>query len=160
MSSKNITVEILKKNNQSLYPEHITVRNKRTSEFAHLYFDKGSLVKITYLVHDSAHMKEHIESYIVNSGKFVSCPVKSSEADTYKKPRHRFFINTFSSYQNHKVIFFFDGGLSGTALSIDMDSNYQCLQNAYIHNYDATIETYTRQTLCPNLKNCKESGRI
>ena len=50
---KNLKVKILKKSKDAPYPEHIIVERPETHELAHLYFNEGTLSKLTHIKRDS-----------------------------------------------------------------------------------------------------------
>ena len=142
MTKKSITVEILKKDKAASCPDHITVRQNTTGEFVHLYFDEGTLKKMIYFVHNGIKTKSEIKKvYSVQKGCFQSLSV--SEKENTSSSLKPFYYLSMSAVNHNRKILFFDPNL-GTALSIKMDMNGKCIPDAYLHNYGADIEIYTR----------------
>ena len=138
---KDITIQILKERDQSAYPQHITVKRTSTGELAHLYFDKGNLKRMTYLVHNKKTGKDELKmDYTIQNGQFqLTTPDEVSSEKV-------FFIRTMSAVANRKNILFFDDNAL-VAASIKMDLNGQCLPD-YLDNHRADI-TYISDSQKP-----------
>ena len=129
--SKDITIEILKKDNTAVYPNHISVKQHSTNEFVHLYFDEGNLKRMTYPIHNPKQEKDELKA----DYRFQDGQIQSISSDE-NLPRKVFFVRTMSPVKQTRKILFFDE--DGVAASIKMDMNGQCLPD-YIDNHHAEV---------------------
>ena len=166
---KNLKVKILKKSKDAPYPEHIIVERPETHELAHLYFNEGTLSKLTHIKRDSQikmawnERERKYEVSLPSYTVFQECLIKNGQLIYTKGLEDRdFFKISFSRRWCSNSIEFKSSTRALPDFFVEMDSDFKCVPNAYIRDYGTVkigfIYPHQKRRTCPS-KNIKQNVR-
>ena len=170
MMIKNLKVKILKKSKEAPYPEHIIVERPETHELVHLYFNEGTLSKLTHIKRDSQikmtwnERGKKYEALLPSYTVFQECLIRDGQLVYTKGLKDRdFFKLSFSRKWRSQMVEFKPSAKTLPDFFVEMDSDFKCTPNAYIRHYDTVeigfIYPHQKRRTCPSCKNFKQHVR-
>ena len=135
----NLKVKVFKKSKSAPYPEHIMIEKKATNEIAHLFFEDGTLTRLTHVIQTPQIKISYVDDKetVYQDIIFNCCDKNPSSKRRYLEgPKYQDFFIFFEppSWEFHSICFK-SHPKHIADLFIETDLNNRCIPYNYLKNY-------------------------